>query len=71
MGTTAMIGKSGRIVIEIEPEMKQRLYSVLASRGLNLKEWFIEHVDDYLDNYGQMDLSMTKHKQPCDAKAEK
>jgi len=57
-----MIGKSGRIVIEIEPEMKQQLYSALASKGLNLKEWFIENVDEYLNDYGQMSLPMTESK---------
>ena len=57
-----MIGKSGRIVIEIEPEMKQQLYSALASKGLNLKEWFIENVDEYLNDYGQMSLPMTENK---------
>jgi len=66
-----MIGKSGRIVIEIEPEMKQRLYSVLASKGLNLKEWFIENVDDYLDDHGQMSLPMTDGREKREAKVKK
>ena len=40
-----MIGKSGRIVIEIDPETKQQLYSMLALNGLNLKEWFLNNAD--------------------------
>lgn len=66
-----MIGKSGRIVIEIEPEMKQQLYSALASKGLNLKEWFIENVDEYLDDYGQMSLPMTERNKKRTVKDKK
>jgi redox-regulated HSP33 family molecular chaperone len=35
------VGKSGRIVLEIDPELKQRLYSTLALENKTLKEWFI------------------------------
>lgn len=35
------IGKSHRIVIEIDPDMKVDIYAALKSRGLTLKEWFI------------------------------
>lgn len=34
-------GISGRVVIELEPELKRQLYSILAVQGLTLKEWFI------------------------------
>lgn len=34
-------GDSGRVVIELEPELKRQLYSILAIQGLTLKEWFI------------------------------
>ena len=40
---------SGRIVIEIEPETKQLLHALLALKGLTLKGWFLERVDEYLD----------------------
>ena len=63
-----MIGKSGRIVIEIEPEKKQQLYALLVSRGLNLKEWFIENMDNYLDDSGQMNLPMPENKEQCKSK---
>ena len=66
-----MIGKSGRIVIEIEPEMKQQLYSALASKGLNLKEWFVGNVDDYLENYGQISLPMMASRELQTSKAKK
>ncbi len=35
------IGSSGRIVIEIDPQVKKELYSTLKSKGLTLKEWFL------------------------------
>ena len=41
-------GKSGRLVIEVEPTFKRKLYSALASDGLTLKEWFVEEAKTYL-----------------------
>jgi hypothetical protein len=42
------IGESGRIVLEIEPNLKRKLYSALALENKTLKEWFIalaiEHI---------------------------
>ena len=35
-------GESGRIVIEVEPEVKRRLYAALALSGSTLKDWFIQ-----------------------------
>jgi DNA (cytosine-5)-methyltransferase 1 len=35
------IGESGRIVIDIEPEVKRQLYSTLALSGRTLKDWFL------------------------------
>ena len=42
------IGNSGRIVIEIEPEAKRRLYAALAYEGLTLKDWFLRNAEKYL-----------------------
>ncbi len=53
-----MIGKSGRIVIEIDPETKQQLYSMLALNGLNLKEWFLNNAEQFIDQKGQLQLSL-------------
>lgn len=47
------IGSSGRIVVEIEPEMKKRLHSVLRLEGKNLKEWFLENVEELLGQHSQ------------------
>ena len=52
------IGTSGRIVIEIDPEMKQELYSVLEGKGLNLKKWFLGQVDELLEDKSQLSLDL-------------
>lgn len=51
------IGKSHRIVIEVEPEFKEQIYAALKERGLTLKGWFTEKVTAELvpsdDNAGE------------------
>lgn len=43
------IGKSSRIVVEVEDiALKRELYSVLATEGRSLKDWFSSAVNDYL-----------------------
>lgn len=42
------IGPSGRIVIEVDPQLKQDLYNTLNNKGLNLKEWFLQNAEVYL-----------------------
>ena len=44
------IGKSGRIVIEIDPKLKKRLYSELTYNGMSLKDWFVEAANAYLND---------------------
>lgn len=50
------IGNSGRIVIEIEPELKHELHSALRLEGTNLKTWFLNHVEELLAEKGQQSL---------------
>ena len=42
------IGSSGRIVIEIDPQIKRNLYSALTKNGMTLKGWFLDCADKYL-----------------------
>lgn len=51
------IGTSGRIVIEVEPDMKKQLYAQLATDGLSLKEWFVRNAATYLEGGRQMPLA--------------
>ena len=52
------IGSSGRIVIEVEPEVKRQLYSTLAREGMTLKDWFLREAKDYMHTASQMPLDL-------------
>lgn len=41
-------GKSGRLVIEIDPEMKRELHARVAREGRTLKDWLVEQAKAYL-----------------------
>ena len=56
------VGNSGRIVIEMDPELKQELYRSLANDKLSLKEWFLENVDLYLSDKTQLPLEFSENK---------
>jgi hypothetical protein len=51
-------GPSGRIVLEIDPETKRQLYTVLAHDGRTLKDWFVMEVNNYLRSYSQLRLPL-------------
>jgi len=46
-------GSSGRIVIEIDPELKQELYHALGEEGINMKQWFLGNAGQYLEERAQ------------------
>ena len=56
-------GESGRIVIEIEPEMKRRLYAALAISGSTLKDWFLRNATSFCDESVQPSLFATPSRQ--------
>lgn len=39
--------KSGRIVVDVDPKLKRKLYAALALSGDTLKEWFVKEAADY------------------------
>lgn len=47
-------GPSGRLVVELEPSLKQQLYSALALDGMTFKNWLT----------GQAERYISEHKQP-------
>ena len=47
-------GKSGRIVLEIDPSQKDGLYSALTRDGLTLKDWFLRQAAQYLRGQNEM-----------------
>lgn len=50
------IGESGRIVLEVEPELKRKLYSVLALENRSLKDWFIALATQHIEAQQQPSL---------------
>lgn len=38
------VGKSNRIVVEIEPDLKEQVYVALKTKGLTFKEWLTEKI---------------------------
>jgi len=51
------IGKSsGRIVLEVDPDLKKQLYRTLAKDGLTLKQWFLERTEKYLVDSTQLGI---------------
>jgi hypothetical protein len=47
------VGESGRIVIDVDPEVKRRLYSALALSGSTLKDWFLKNALNFCDESQQ------------------
>lgn len=52
------IGSSGRIVIEVETDIKRELYSALGREGMTLKEWFLKSAKSYISDRAQIPLSL-------------
>ena len=47
-------GKSGRMGVEVEPDLKGRLHATLALDGLTVKQWFVESATDYVERRGAL-----------------
>ena len=50
------VGSSGRVVIEIDPELKRQLHAALEREGLTMKEWFLGRAQQYLFENVQLAL---------------
>lgn len=60
------IGTSGRIVIEVETDIKRELYSTLSREGLTLKDWFLKSAQSYISHRTQMSLPLTTNAERHD-----
>ena len=49
-------GSSGRVVVEVSPELKNRLYRALSLKDITLKEWFINSAEEYIAESEQPSL---------------
>ena len=47
---------SGRILIEVEPELKNDLYDALKEQNLTVKDWFIEQAQQAVSAHIQPSL---------------
>jgi hypothetical protein len=54
-------GKSGRIVLVIDPSLKSDLYEALQKEGLTLKDWFLRHAGSYVAQKAQPSLFNSIH----------
>ena len=50
------VGNSGRIVIEVDTELKKMLYASLEKENMTLKEWFVRNATTYLRDADQPSL---------------
>ena len=64
-------GKSGRIVIDVEPEFKQELYQALAVHGSTLKDWFLENAYRLCDETKQPSLGLATEDGAPDSTTQK
>jgi hypothetical protein len=47
----AQHGESGRIVVDVEPKLKRRIYSALSLSGGTLKDWFIKAAEELCEEH--------------------
>lgn len=43
-------------MIEMDPDLKRRLHTVLVAQGTTMKDWFIDRAEQYLQDLNQPDL---------------
>ncbi len=59
-------GSSGRIVIEVSPDLKRQLYSALAVENQTLKDWFVEAAGNYLSDQKETDTQKENGTKPSE-----
>ena len=52
------IGNSGRIVLEVDADLKRQMYTALTHEGLTLKDWFIAQAQDFIEHHSQLNLQL-------------
>ena len=51
-------GKSGRIIIDVDPEFKEEVYQAVRVQGFNsMKEWFVQQAELVCEESKQPSLS--------------
>lgn len=62
--TPVVRGISGRIVLEVDRDLKRQLYAALAREGLTLKDWFVDAARAYLRERSQPSLPLVAEPRP-------
>ncbi|HIJ75619.1 MAG TPA: hypothetical protein HPP81_02785 [Deltaproteobacteria bacterium] len=52
-------GNSGRIVLEVDVDLKNSMYARLEEDNLKLKAWFIQRAKEYLESPKQLAVQLT------------
>ncbi len=55
-------GKSGRVVLEIDPELKRQLYATLENKQQTMKDWFIKEAESLITGSKQPTLFTVSEK---------
>ena len=63
------VSKSGRIVIEVDTDLKRDLYAALEREQLTLKEWFVQRASNYVADARQPSLALSIVLQATEAKS--
>ena len=58
-------GPSGRLVVELEPGLKQQLYSALALDGMTFKDWLTGQAERYISEHKQPQLFAAEPASPA------
>lgn len=58
-------GPSGRLVVEIEPDLKRQLYGALSIDGLTFKDWLTMEASRYISSRNQLQLLVTEPLPPA------
>ena len=51
-------GKSGKIIIEVDPAFKERIYATLKEQGSTMKDWFLSQAVELCDEHRQPSLQL-------------
>ena len=62
-------GKSGRVVLEIDPELKRQLYATLENSQQTMKEWFVREAEELV--YGEKQPSLFDNPEDHNAEQKK
>ena len=57
-------GKSGRIVIEIDPKLKRQIYATLEYKQETMKEWFVKEAEGLIYETKQPSIFETPDERP-------